>query len=1424
MEFIIATINEYANDPLTNPDYLQHAHGKTTLIGQIMPRNFLLFLFAACHLFILGTGHAAPLQPDKVPEPLKPWVDWVLYDHEERVCPMVHNDAKRRFCTWPARLTLELSSESGRFTQDWQIARESWIPLPGGTGGIWPEAVQVDGKPAVVTARNGKPGVQTGTGTHRITGTLAWKELPEFLSVAPASGLVDLTLNGKPVPFPNLDEQGRLWLHAQRVDTRTEDHLEVTVHRLIKDGVPVVLETRIGLRIAGKNREIFLTPPLAEMIPLRLVSPLPARLEPDGRVRLQARPGNWELVLEQRRTSPVAALELPKQIVSPWPEEELWAFQANHALRMVTLSGAETVDPQQTLLPEAWRRMPTFVLRAGNRLLFTEKKRGNPDPDPDRLELNRTLWLDFSGQGFSIRDRLYGITSRAWRLEMNPPQELGRVEVNGRGLLITRLPGATRSGTEIRHGRVELIAESRLAQTRGFLPAVGWEQDFQSLATTLHLPPGWRLFHALGADRVDDTWVSRWTLLDLFLTLILALAARKLWGNFWGLVTLLTLGLVYHEESNLAWPLLSLMATVALLRHVPPVHVLRRFIRFWRYASLLILVLVALPFLITQAQQGIHPQLDLPGGTGSALQPVATPVGSMANQAAETNLDYDVEQESREGMAPPAMEKKAVKAAQASKSKAESMRSNRPDGGAALADKPASAPARPAKSLALHDPNAQIQTGHGLPQWQWRTITLRWNGPVLRQQQLRLYLIPPRINQILNFSSIFLLLALLWRVMEVKWPGARPGGFPGRKQAAEAATASVVLLALLGTGLAGFASSARADLVAPDMLQTLATRLTAPPTCLPACADLPRLNLEVAPDQLRLLLEVHADRSVAVPLPGHAKQWLPTRVLLNGEPATHLQRDEQGTLWILVPQGVHQVLLEGATPAQEVIQIPFVLQPHRVTLTRVTGWKVDGLHDNGAVNSSLQLRRIHARTDTDFQAMPESLPAFVQVERHLVLDLQWRVETRIKRLTQAGTALLLEIPLLPGESVTTAQVRVTEGKVQAHLNPQQTEFSWSSVLEITPSLTLKAPETSQWVEIWHLDVGHIWHLTHAGIPVIRYQDQAGRRQPEWRPWPGEQVVIQVQRPEGVTGPTLTLEKCDLSATPGMQATDVVLTLHLRSSRGGQHAIRLPQGAELVATRIQDWEEPVRQDGRTVLLPITPGSQEIRLSWRQPGGIGLFHTTPQVDLGLPGVNATIHVHLIPGRWLFWVSGPTLGPAILYWGALFIILLLAPALGRLAWTPLQTRHWILLGLGISTLPLEMPLVLLAWFLLLGWRRQTATSVTHWRFNLRQLFLVGWSIAAIGALFDIVTYGLLSGVPDMKIMGNLSTHDHLQWFQDRIGPELPQGHLVSISLFSYRLAMLLWAIWLASATLGWIRWGWTCFSHEGLWQTWRTPKKNV
>ena len=130
---------------------------------------------------------------------------------------------------------------------------------------------------------------------------------------------------------------------------------------------------------------------------MSLSAPLPARLDPDGKLRVQVRPGTYVVEIEARLPGPVEALTLPAPD-GPWDEREEWVFDARPSLRLVTVEGAASVDPQQTELPDDWRALPAYAMEPGSALRFVTKRRGDADPAPDRLALARTWWLDFDGE------------------------------------------------------------------------------------------------------------------------------------------------------------------------------------------------------------------------------------------------------------------------------------------------------------------------------------------------------------------------------------------------------------------------------------------------------------------------------------------------------------------------------------------------------------------------------------------------------------------------------------------------------------------------------------------------------------------------------------------------------------------------------------------------------------------------------------------------------------------------------------------------------------------------------------------------------------------------------------------------------------------------------------------------------------------
>ncbi len=1287
--------------------------------------------------------------PEDVPSPLQPWINWVLYNTQD--CPQ----ALKKVCQWPSRLTLTANNTQAEFHQEWQIYNAAWITLPGNPK-HWPQQVQINDKIALVADRKGVPSIFAPKGSVVITGHFFWQQIPEFLKIPINTGMVALTINDKPVTIPQLDKQGRLWLRQQGNTSEQlaeENRLDIRIFRHISDDIPLQVITRIELDVSGHHREVVLGPiMLDKQIAMSLNSRLPARLETDGRLRLQVRPGSWTLFLHARQIGATNQLKAVGQ-------KEIWVFEAHNDLRLVEIHQATTIDPQQTSLPAEWRKFPAYQMQAGDIFKLVEKRRGDPIPAPDRLTLKRNFWLDFDGKGYSIQDHITGTMTRGWRLEMAESAVLGRVAVNGQNQFITRMED---DGIEVRHGQINIVADSRLEEAVTQLPAVGWRHDFQNVSATLHLPPGWRLLNATGADDIPDTWLKQWTLLDLFIVLIMAAAVSKLWHWRWGALTLLTLVVIYHELHAPHWVWLNIIISLALLRVLPTLGWFSRFVRGYRNISLLALILIALPFMMQQIRQSIYPQLEKPWAT------LEKQTYTNYNQYAQPS---------------PIMMGAAMLSQTKSYSKMQ-------------------APFEKRKKLLQIDPNAQVQTGPGLPQWEWQAIGMRWSGPTLQNQKINLWLLSPAMNSILGFVRVALLAILTVFFLWVSWKPMI------KKPVIPASTMSFLLVCMLMS----LPLVSSADTPSQALLDELQTRLLAPPDCLPHCASNPRLLLEIDKNQLHVQMVIHSLASIAIPLPGIAKQWLPQQVLLNGEPAQALLRQKNGQLWLSVPEGIHQVQLSGPLPKRNTVQLPFSLSP-RFVQVKATGWRVEGVHENGVADKQLQFTR------EKVENMPlemGNLPPFVQIERTLLLGLDWQVATRVIRKTPLGSAIVLEIPLLKGESVTRDNIRVLGAKASINLSANESEISWVSVLDKQNTINLTAPNNTFSSEIWRLDASAIWHVEIEGIPVVHHQAE-GRWLPEWRPWPGETVTLHISSPKGVTGQVLTIDRSQLIINPGQRTTDNQLLLNLRSSRGMQYKIMLPEEAQLQSVKINDKSQPIRQEGRIVTLPITPGTQRIDLHFQQAIGMSQYFSTPNIELGIDSVNTNIEINMPSNRWILFVGGETIGPAVLIWGFLIVIVLLSVGLGQISLTPLKTHHWLLLGVVLSQLSISLMLCVIGWFIALGWRAHISPNLSPLKFNAIQIGLGILTVIALSSLLFAIQEGLL-GHPNMQIIGNGSDANFLRWYEDRTSGILPQVWVFSLSMWIYRIAMLLWALWLAFALIRWSRWGWQSFSTGSLWKPFR------
>lgn len=1332
-----------------------------------MQNSFVKKLFSLCFLLTVSLPAFANTKQD-IPEQLQPWVPWVMSGQEEKLCSR-NLTAPFSSCIWPGPLALNITDSGAAFEQTWKIEAPAHIILPGDNL-HWPATVTINDEPAPLVTVKNKPACFIKTaGKYFIKGNFTWEELPELLALPAGTALISpFVINGvhnnTPVIYKN-----SLWLKKQQSngDKKEQDHLHLQVYRKIDDSIPLQVTTRIELQASGQAREIVLGWHIPDnQLPLKIVSPLPARLEQDGRLRLQIKPGQFVIDLITRATGPVSKLKRGK-ITGPWPNVEFWSFQARNNLRMVALTGLAPIDPSQTSIPVKWRSLPAFQVTDNDTLLFEEKKRGLPDPPPNELSLERTMWLDFNGQGMTVKDEFKGTISRGWRLTTQAPFTLGRMTINDEDRLITQTKDSSQPGIEVRQGNFTATAVSRLDLAFGAktFPAVGWQEKIKKLQISLNLPPGWRLLHATGVDRAN-TWLSRWTLLDIFVVLVTTLAAFKLFGPVRSLLLLFTLILIYHETGAPRFVWLVLMAVVGI-RQILPAGKAHTIFSMTRIGVLVFLIIVLIPFSVQQIRSGLYPQLEK-SNTGRFSMTVPP------RKAAAPMMDMELDG-----------------AAQENRGKAR-------DKLASVATKTTSYSSRqnPYKKERL-DTNALIQSGPGLPHWQWQTINLGWNGPVGPTANVHLYLLPPAIKLALHFIQIGLLWLLLFLFADM-----RKGKTGLKPSLLSVLIASAVLYLAMPNP-----SQASNNFPSQNLLNELQQRLLEPPECAPDCAALQKMRVKIVDNTLSLNITASGYSAEALALP-HSPAVAWSQISIDNSPAPIFKQDDK--LWIRIPKGDHSIGMHGVV-SQNQFHLILPHKPHLVEYIASDAWQVNGLLPNGAVENQLQFQKLQSNAKKSSLEIG-ALPPLLRVERTIHFGIEWSIVTQIKRLSPSGSPVSLQIPLLKGESLTSNDYRIEDNKVLSNLAPDENEKIYHSVYALQDTIDLKAPADVDWFTVWVLDISPRWHVAVTGLPPVRHLD-SGIWQPRFYPYAGESIHLTVSQPESVKGTTKTIESSKLVAKPGLRETEFTLTFTIRSTRGDQLPIRLPPDSELLSVSVDGRNQPIPLTKGEIIIPLSPSTQEVAISWRGQKPISMLYKIPAVDLGIASVNATTEIQ--PGnRWIWFTAGPRIGPAVLFYSELVIIIIVAVLLGRLAATPLKTWQWLLLGLGLSQSGLVVTGLLVAWFLCFTARKRYGSSFQPLLFNCIQAGLVALTCIACIGLIYAVQNGLL-GSPDMLIFGNNSSNHFLRWYQDRIGTTLPQPMVISFSMLSYRLVMLLWALWLAFSLLAWVKWGWNCFSDQTIWK---------
>ena len=1353
-------------------------------------RFFILFTV----LFLTSSSLYA-IEENQIPPSLIECKAWVLDDVKDKDCPINYKKGSPE-CSWFSGVEVTLNDKQVTFTLNVTLYKENTnVQLPYAHR-RWAKDVLVDGKNAIVLGTNANSSVILGKGTHKITGSIPVKGDLKYIQLPQNIALVSFSKNNQPISNAKVDAKARLWLDQEQSDAVEKGTLVVSLYRKLIDGHPLRMQTYLHFRVSGKMRSVVLDGILLDgFLPTAVKSSLNATLTENKKLEVEVKAGEWTALIDSYNPQNVQTLQKPKYDFK-YANEEIWTLVSDANYRTIEIEGVSSIDPSQTTLPKVWKRLPAYLVEEGKTFSIKELYKSAKQQQKNELKLKRNLWLDFDGQGYTVSDTINAKISQVRRLEATNILDLASASINNQPTLITTLEKSKQKGIELREQDMTIKASSRYEGDIAMIPANGWDEKFNTVSTMLNLPPGWRLFGAFGSDNKTTAWLDKWNLMDIFLVLLIGIAVYQLYGLKWSIPATLFIVLLWHEGDSPTIIWLFILALVAMLRVLSEGR-LKKVLKFFMAVTVVIAVLQVLSFSVYEIRTALYPQLE------------REHYDSLANaNYYEIKDERELQQQEQDDFAL----QEALPVPMDSSNRVPSYRGKNMAVRNTYLQSSKKVKEKSYSQIMQNriDPNAVVQTGIGKPKWQWHAHRFSWQSGVGSRDRLELWLVSPMVNKFLKVLNIIGMLFLLYMVLHEFVKSSMP------KIKENLLSANMGKIVLFATLLLVSPDRVQADMPSDKMLLQLKEKLTEAPPCLPNCASMERLDVVINDDSMSVNMNLSAAADISVPLLGKRNIWLPQEVLVDGSHAVNLNLDNSGGLWVMLNRGVHTIQLNGSINGQNQIMLSSRLPIHNFS-SKVNNemWRVGSDHKSYIEISNLSIENKKAKEKSKIEPL-------VEVERTFYFGQRWYVDTKVKLLNSIDKPYSLIYDLLPNESILNKEIEVKAHQALLHLDNKKRSYSWRSSLPITKVLTLKSRNKQQLLEIWQMDISSIWDIHYKGMEPLEQLNVGDILMPRFKPWHDENLTLSLEKAKAVKGESLTIESSKVKLLQSARYRDVTLDLSLKSSQAGQYVVVLNSATELKPTRIDGKIHYLKISDGKVSIPLQAKAQKVQLSWREEMGTDVNYHFSNIDLNRASTNNSVQLTLPHNRWILWTDGPILGPAVLLWGVLLAVLLFALILGRIKGSPLKTRDWLLLGVGVSTTSVMIILPIIVWIFALRFREAKGDTLMGWKRNLTQIGLVLLTLIAISTIIGAVSVGLL-GNPEMIITGNQSYGNFLNWYSDRITGAVPEPTVISVSIWYYRALMLIWSIWIALSLIKWLKWAWKVFSQGDMWAK-RQKKEKV
>ncbi|MDR1694464.1 MAG: acyltransferase [Lactobacillaceae bacterium] len=1424
--------------------------------------------------FVLEPKKPEVFVKENLPNVLKDWTVWSLDGTEKSKCDFAYNNYNDKYCYYISNLDIDINGKEADFVQDVKILDKGYVLLPGSVE-VFPVNVWVDGKNMNIISRAGRPYVYLDKGEYKIEGKLKSKEEVRYLFIPNNAAILNIKKQGIAVANPAIDYSGVLRLETQSTAKSETDDLSVFVYRKITDNIPVMMTVRLNLNVTGKERVENLGRIIPQNFSLSSInSSLSIYVQKNGDLIAEVKPGysNVDIMLRQNNDSLDFVLDN-----SP-VEQEIWVFESDKSRRVIQAPlSLHSVQTQNVPMPSEWKRLPAYEVNKNQSFTLKAISYDNKNLDSLVLNRNIKLSFDgsfysiqdninadfkedgrlllkppFKFYSSSINSEPQAITYTSQNKE--PGIEVRKGQVNITNVLrVENEKSIPAAGYDREFNNVswnlELAPGYKLFYASGvdtvsnswvsnwnllsvfivalltvcFFYLFGFARAFLGLVLLALLHPIFPQFTTLAfvlcgllflqrnikPDIKIYGFVSyiRYTLLAFLSIAVFVFVVKHLRGAIY---PSLDMGMGSMFMVFISYKFLIYFYVYSLVGYIIYRIFANHTYETWRKVLYTIGVFIitficsAVVFAVINGiyYMGVTGYADntFAGGGSYGVSGVMRSSAPMVAQSYEfveemaaADYDYDDGYYKERGDL-----KKSI--AGLAKNKASNLNQK------LLNDSSMK------KYQSINVARNVAQTGVGFPTWSDYNSSIRLfiKGPVVEGDNFKLYLLSPCVNIILAFlRAALVIFALIW-LFDAK--NVKPNfGEKGNGVMKKLFTASILGLMLLNP------LNAKAEDIIPssEVIKKMEDKLTREyvPSCLPECVSIPDGVIYNNGDNVTVKINFHSNETLVVPLPvlradGSGFVRLSGINLNKAEAKNTLKKDDG--IFVLINKGINDIemnyVLDENTDR-------FILSS-KIRINHAEG-KLDGLSfsENKSGSQTFQINRMKkvaaVRKTSELSKM--DIDTFFVVKRNFDISAMWQVSTNVVRTNNLSEAATIEVPLLEGEKVIDTDGTLTSGKIRISFAPRESAKSFVSLLPVEQDIILKSPvKINNYKEEWTFNVDYTWSFKYSGLtPTVSNDNNIS-----FKPNAGESLEFKIFRPSNVDGYVITFDKVDYNISYGRGVIDANISLNMRASDAGVHDITIPENAEVKELIVEGRQYPVTVNGNKLAVPVVQGSNSISFKASIKNKLGSYVKFPEFDLTAPAVNITQSAQVPLSRWVLFTSGPTKGPSVLFWSMIPAWLIIAFVLSRYKAAPLSFAQWFILLLGLTQTSLLFMVIIIIWFIALGVRDKFSDGLKFKK--LFQLAIPFLTLLFVYSLFSGIYSGLL-GSWSMRITGNSYVSGEflkLTWYQDVTMGALPMPKIISLPVWMYRCFMVIWSTWLAVYFVKWIKWGFSAYVKDSVW----------